>query len=190
MKEIIRIVSKKVLADNWCKLTEYIFDLKRRDGTWQRVSREVYARGTIVVCLLHNPENDHVLLIRQFRLPSFLIDRGGHVIEAPAGILDDINPEMRMQMELEEETGFRVTKLEKLYDLMMSPGSLDENAVFFTGTFCARDQVSDGGGLKDEGEDIEVLEMSLDQALKMIETGEIYDAKTVILLQHLALQRL
>ena len=189
MKEIIRIVSKKVLADSWCKLTEYIFDLKRRDGTWQRVSREVYARGTIVVCLLHNPENDHVILTRQFRLPSFLTDRGGHVVEAPAGVLDGINPVIRMQMELEEETGFRVAKLEKIYDLMMSPGSLDENAVFFTGTFCAHDQVSDGGGLKDEGEDIEVLVIPLSQALKMIKTGEIYDAKTVILLQYMALNK-
>lgn len=189
MKDSFRFVSKTVLADGWCKLTEYLFDLKHRDGTWQRLSREVYARGSIVACLLHNPQNDHVLLIRQFRLPSLLIGRDSHVIEVPAGMLDGIDPEARMLAELEEETGFRVAKLEKLYDLMMSPGGLDENAVLFIGTYNANHRISDGGGLKHEGEDIEVLEMPLDDAIEMVKTGDIYDAKTVILLQHMALQK-
>ncbi len=185
-----RLISKKVLAEGWGKLTEYLVDQKRRDGTWQQISREVYARGPFVACLLHNPKNDYVLLTRQFRLPSVLSGRDAYVIEVPAGVLDDIDPKARMIAELEEETGYRVTKFEELFNLLMSPGATDETGIFYIGTYDGGDQISDGGGLKDEGEDIEVLEMPLDKALKMIETAEIFDAKTVILLQHLALQRL
>jgi len=185
-----RLISKTVLAEGWGKLSEYLFDHKRRDGTWQQLSREVYIRGPFVACLLHNPKNDHVLLTRQFRLPSIISGRDATVIEVPAGALDNIDPKARMIAELEEETGYRVKKIEQIFNLLMSPGATDETGIFFIGTYDVADQISDGGGLKDEGEDIEVLEMPFDVAFMMIETGEIYDAKTVILLQHLALQRL
>jgi nudix-type nucleoside diphosphatase (YffH/AdpP family) len=187
MKDYFKQISKTVLADRWCRLYEYVFELKRRDGTWQKMSREVYARGPVVTCLLHNPKTDNVLLIRQFRLPCALNGRDPMIIETPAGMLDGIDPADRMRAELEEEAGFRVTKLEQIYDLMMSPGCLSEGLVFFTGTYDESNRVSDGGGLHHEGEDIEVLEIPFDEAYAMIKTGEICDAKTVLLLQHHAL---
>lgn len=189
MKDFFRQVKKTVLADGWGSLNEYAFDLKRRDGTWQQLTREVYERGAAVTCLLHNPETDNIILIRQFRLASHVAGRDGFMIEAPAGTLDGIDPTERMIAELEEETGFRISYLQKIYDLIMSPGGADQTVTYFVGTYDPRDRVSDGGGLKDEGEDIEVLEIPLDKALAMVKSGEIFDAKTVILLQYMALQR-
>lgn len=153
------------------------------------MSREVYERSAVVTCLLHNPKTDNVLLIRQFRLACALNGRDPLIIETPAGMLDGIDPTERMRLELEEETGYRVETLEKIFDLMMSPGCLSEGVIFFTGTYDENDRISDGGGLFDEGEDIEVLEIPFDKAFNLIQTGEICDAKTVLLLQHHALNR-
>ena len=142
-----------------------------------------------MTCLLRNSDTDHVLLTRQFRLPCHLIGRDPHLIEAPAGMLDGADPVERMRLELEEETGFSVSKLIRLLDLISSPGGVDETVVYYVGEYSASDRVSDGGGIPYEGEDIEVMEIPLDEALQMITTGKIYDAKTVILLQYYALQR-
>lgn len=184
-----RPVSQVVLSDSWAVLTKHEFDYKRGSGDWQRQVREVYDRGHGAACLLLNPQTGTVLLTRQFRLPVYGPDHDGFLIEAPAGLLEGATPADRMRAELEEETGFRVSELEHLFDAFMSPGSVTEYLACFLGTYSAKDQVSDGGGHIDEGEDIEVLHIPLDQALEMIGNGEIRDAKTIMLLQHLALRQ-
>ena len=185
-----RIVDATVLADDWGRLTRYDFDLRLRDGTWDRQRREVYDRGNGAVCLLHDPARGTVLLTRQFRLPSFVNGGISHLIEAPAGLLDGAAPADRIRHELVEETGFDVAALTHAFDLYMSPGSVSEYLAFFEGTYAPGDRVGDGGGSDDEGEDIEVLEVPLDEALAMIDRGEIRDAKTVILIQRLKLRLL
>jgi nudix-type nucleoside diphosphatase (YffH/AdpP family) len=185
----IRPGGETLLSDNWARLTRHEFDYRRRDGTWQRQVREVYDKGNGAVALLHDPVAATVLLTRQFRLPAFLNGGTEAVIEAPAGLLEGADPLERMREELVEETGYQVTTLEHLSDVYMTPGSVTETLVHFIGTYSADQKVSEGGGKHDEGEDIEVLHLPLDQALAMMATGEIRDAKTIILLQHLALKR-
>ncbi len=189
MADFIRNISKKILGKGWRQFSEFTYDLRRRDGKWLTLTRDVYERGAAVTCLLRNPDTDCVLLTRQFRMPCYLIGRDPFVIEAPAGMLEDADPLERMRMELVEETGYSVSNLTRLFDLISSPSGLDESVVFFVGEYSEKDRVSEGGGLDEEGEDIEVMEIPLDDALHMITKGEIYDAKTVILLQHYALQR-
>lgn len=188
-----RPISQTVLANDWGTLTKHTFALKRSDGAWQEQTRETYDRGHGATCLLYNPDEETVLLTRQFRLPAFVTGHedvaDGMLIEAPAGLLEGMNPHERMRAELAEETGFAVSKLTKVFNPFMSPGSVTERLACFTGTYSARDQVSAGGGKADEGEDIEVLHIKLGDAMTMIADGEIADAKTVMLLQHLALQQ-
>ncbi len=186
--DYIKILDKTTLADDWGKLTKYRYSFRRLDGSWQEQVREAYDRGNGATCLLHNPETGCVLLTRQFRLPVFLNGRQPFLIEAPAGLLEGAHPEERMRSELVEETGFEVSELEHLYDLDMSPGSVTEFLAFFIGTYRSSDKVADGGGEEHEGEDIEVLHVPLETAMAMIRSGEICDAKTIILLQELALR--
>ncbi|MEO0487753.1 MAG: NUDIX domain-containing protein [Pseudomonadota bacterium] len=185
-----RIDGKTVLSKDWGQLTRYEFALQRRSGEWQPQAREVYDRGNGATCLLHNPDTEHVLLTCQFRLPVFL--NGGHtaLVETPAGLLDGAAAEDRMRAELMEETGFEVGTLHHLFDIYMSPGSVTEYLAFFRGEYRSRDRRADGGGSYEEGEDIEVLEVPRAEAMRMITRGEIRDAKTVILLQHLQLELL
>lgn len=187
MTETVRLTSKTVLADDWGRLTKFGFDLRRRDGEWQAQTREVYDRGNGAVCLLFNEDAGTVLLTRQFRLPAFVNAHDGYLIEAPAGILDGADPITRIKAELEEETGYAVDELTHLYDVFMSPGSVSEYLAFFVGSYSEGQRRSAGGGDADEGEDIEVLEVPLESALAMISSGEIRDAKTIMLLQHLVL---
>jgi len=187
--DYLKVLDSSVLANEWGTLTRYRIGYRRRDGEWQEQVREAYDRGHGVTCLLHDPRTDCVLLTRQFRLPVWLSSRERFVIEAPAGMLDGAGAEERMRAELIEETGFDVSNFEHLFDIYMSPGSVTEYLSFFKGTYSQGDRVSDGGGTEDEGEDIEVLHVPLTEALGMIRTGEIRDAKTVILLQELALSR-
>ncbi len=187
--DYVRPDGATVLSDDWGTLTRHTYALRRRDGTWQDQQREVYDRGHGAVCLLHNLERDTVLLTRQFRLPVFTTGEDGFMIEAPAGLLEGAEPGVRMKAELEEETGYAVSDLTHLYNVYMSPGSVNEYLAFFTGTYTDADAVSDGGGEIDEGEDIEVLHIPLSKALDMIAAGEIRDAKTIMLVQHLALSR-
>jgi nudix-type nucleoside diphosphatase (YffH/AdpP family) len=182
----------EVLSDHWYVLRRAVFDYRHRDGTTTREVREAYDRGNGVVILLRDPAAGTVLLTRQFRLPIFLNGhRDGMLIEAAAGLLDDPDedPETAIRREAEEESGVRVDDVQQLFRLYMSPGSVTEHVTFFAATYSHEQRVSTGGGLIAEGEDIESIELTLAEALAMVERGEIDDAKTVILLQWAALQR-
>ena len=183
----VRHVRETLLSDNWYTLKKYTFELLRRDGRWQEQSREAYDRGNGAVILLYNRHKRSVVLIRQFRFPVWINGHDGFLIEAAAGLLDNASPEERIIAEAEEETGFRVTRIEPVFTAFMSPGSVTEKLYFFIAEYSADDRRGDGGGLAAEGEDIEVLEWPLARALQAIREGEIVDAKTIMLLQHLAL---
>ena len=184
----IRITGKVLLSDNWYLLNKYTFDLRRRDGSWQTQTREVYDRGNGATILLYNLAKATVVLIRQFRLPTYLNGGDGYLIETAAGLLDNASPEERIRLEVEEETGYRVKAIEKIYEAFMSPGAVTERIHFFIGEYEDHDRVNAGGGLEDEGEDIEVLELSVDDALAMVSNGQIVDGKTIMLLQYLELR--
>ncbi|KAA0942762.1 GDP-mannose pyrophosphatase [Pseudomonas sp. ANT_H14] len=186
----VRITAEETLSDNWYLLKKYSFDLRRRDGSWQAQTREVYDRGNGATILLYNALQRTVLLIRQFRMPTFVNGHGGYLIESAAGLLDNASPEERIRLEAEEETGYRVGHVEKIYSAFMSPGSVTERIHFFIGQYQPSDRVGDGGGLEDEGEDIEVLELGFEEAIAMVERGEIVDGKTIMLLQYLELRLL
>lgn len=188
--EYLKVSDSEVLSNSWGTLTRHRIEYRRRDGDWQEQVREVYDRGHGATCLLYDPERNCVLLTRQFRLPIWAAGRDPMLIEAPAGLLEGAHPEDRMRAELIEETGFEVSDLEHLFDAFSSPGSVTEYVAFFRGTYHLKDKVAEGGGKETEGEDIEVMHVPLDQALEMIRSGEIMDAKTIILLQELALRRL
>lgn len=183
----VRHVQETLLSDNWYTLKKYTFELLRRDGRWQEQSREAYDRGNGAVILLYNRAKQTVVLIRQFRFPVWINGHDGLLIEAAAGLLDNASPEERIIAEAEEETGFRVTRIEPVFTAYMSPGSVTEKLYFFIAEYTADDRCGEGGGLAAEGEDIEVLEWPLTQALQAIRDGIIVDAKTIMLLQHLAL---
>lgn len=183
----IRVEDVRVLSDDWSVLRKMTFHYRRTDETWQRQSRETYDRGNGATILLYDPERFTVILIRQFRYAAFVNGWDDLLIETPAGLLDDATPEDRIRAETEEETGFRIRNVRRIFEAYMSPGSVTENMFFFVGTYHINDRVRAGGGLAAEGEDIEVLEIGFDQALKMIESGIIRDAKTIMLLQYAAL---
>lgn len=183
----INITKTEVLSNNWYVLRKVTYEYKRRDGVVQVQSREAYDRGNGATILLYNKAQRTVILTRQFRLPTFINgNESGMLIEACAGLLDQDNPEDCIRRETEEETGYRVTNVRKVLEAYMSPGSVTEMLYFFIAEYTKEMQVSDGGGLAHE-EDIEVLEPGIDEAMKMIETGEIKDAKTILLLQYLTL---
>lgn len=186
----VRIHAEELLSDNWYVLKKYTFDLRRRDGSWQSQTREIYDRGNGATILLYNRERRTVLLIRQFRMPTYVNGYHGYLIESAAGLLDNASPEERIRLEAEEETGYRVGHVEKIYSAFMSPGSVTERIHFFIGEYQPGDRVSDGGGLEDEGEDIEVLELGFEEALAMVDSAEIVDGKTIMLLQYLELRML
>jgi nudix-type nucleoside diphosphatase (YffH/AdpP family) len=184
MRDRIRIHDVVVLSDDWYVLKKTTYDFKRKDGSWQKVSRETYDRGNGATILLYNRAKKTVILTRQFRFPAFVNGHHGMLIEACAGLLDTDDAETCIKRETEEETGFLVNNVRKAFEAFMSPGSVTEILHFFVGEYTDRDKTGEGGGLHSDGEDIEVLELPLDQALKMISTGEIMDGKTIMLLQH------
>jgi nudix-type nucleoside diphosphatase (YffH/AdpP family) len=186
----VRNLQQQLLSDDWYTLNKYTFELRRRDGSWQQQSREAYDRGNGAVVLLFNRDKKTVVLTRQFRLPAYISGHDGFLIEAAAGLLDNTSPEQRIIAEAEEETGFRISQIEKVFTAFMSPGSVTEKLWFFIAEYTEADRLTDGGGLEEEGEDIEVLEWPLNRALEAISTGEIMDAKTIMLLQHVALTRM
>ena len=180
----------EVLSDHWYVLNKATFDYVHRDGTVTREVREAYDRGNGACILLYDPRAWTVLLTRQFRLPAFVnAHSDGMLIEAVGGLLDGDDAETAIRREAEEESGVRVDAVERLFELFMSPGSVTERVTFFAATYSHEQRVSAGGGLSDEGEDIEVLEHTLDDALASIERGEIVDGKTVLLLQWAAQRR-
>jgi nudix-type nucleoside diphosphatase (YffH/AdpP family) len=187
MQDRVRVIKKELLSDNWYVLNRVTFELQRRDGQWQTQTREVYDRGNGATILLYNSTRRTVLLTRQFRIPAHLNGHSGFLIETAAGLLDDASPEQRIREEVEEETGYRIEHVKKIYEVFMSPGSVTERVHFFIGEYHPKDRAGDGGGLAEEGEDIEVLELGYEQALAMVASGEIMDGKTVMLLQYLQL---
>jgi nudix-type nucleoside diphosphatase (YffH/AdpP family) len=190
MQDRIRIRSVELLSDDWAVLKKTIYDYKRRDGTWETQTRQTYDRGNGAVILPYDSGRGTVLLVRQFRFPAYVTDHPEPLIEACAGLLDADDPETAIRREAEEELGYRLRQVRHLYTPYMSPGSLTERLSFFTADYSPEDRVSDGGGHPDEGEDIEVLEMTLVEALAAIHDGRIVDAKTIILVQHLMLETL
>jgi nudix-type nucleoside diphosphatase (YffH/AdpP family) len=184
----VKILEERVLSDDWYLLKKSRFTYRRRDGRWQELVRETYDRGNGAVLLLFNVERQAVVLIRQFRFPAYVNGcADGLLIEACAGLLDGEEPLSCIRREAEEETGYRVRTPRKLFEVYMSPGSVTEKLHFFVAEYADGDRASVGGGAAAEGEDIEVLEVPLAGALRMIETGEIQDGKTIMLLQHAAL---
>ena len=188
VSERVRVHNVEVLSDDWYLLKKTTFDFLRSDGTWQRQSRETYDRGNGATILLYNIARRTVILVRQFRFPAFVNGWNDLLIEAPAGLLDEASPDERIKLEVEEETGYRVSHVRKIFDAYMSPGSVTEKLYFFVAEYDANSKVSDGGGMEQEGEDIGVLELNIDDALAMIDAGEIVDGKTIMLLQHAALR--
>ncbi|MEM8980730.1 MAG: NUDIX domain-containing protein [Pseudomonadota bacterium] len=188
--DYIRPESETLLSDDWARLTKYTFEYRRADGAWQRLVRQSYDRGNGAGCLLYNPAAGTVLLVRQFRLPAYLLGEPGFLIEVPAGLLDGEAPEARMIEELSEETGYEISGLELACEAFMSPGSVTEKLSLFLGTYSEANKKAAGGGKIEEGEDIEVLHIALDQAMEMISSGDIQDGKTILLLQHLKLKLL
>lgn len=190
MQDRIRIKSVEILSDDWAKLTKTTFDYRRSDGTWETQIRQTYDRGDGAVILPFDRERSTVLLVRQFRYPAFVTGHPEPLIEACPGLLDDHDPETAIRKEAEEELGYRLRDVRRLYAPYMSPGSVTERLSFFTADYTPADRVSDGGGAADEGEDIEVLEITLDEALAQIRDDRIIDAKTIMLIQHLKLELL
>ncbi|MDC7831185.1 MULTISPECIES: NUDIX domain-containing protein [Pseudomonas] len=183
-----RIQQVETLSADWGLLKKTTFDYLRRDGSWQRQTRETYDRGNGATILLYDRDRRTVLLIRQFRLPTLgngLDD--GLLVETPAGLLDAAAPEARIKAEVEEETGYRLDNVQHLFDAFMSPGSVTELLHFFAGEYRADQRIADGGGLHEEGEDIELLELPFDEALAMARDGRLLDGKTIMLLQYAAL---
>jgi nudix-type nucleoside diphosphatase (YffH/AdpP family) len=186
----IRNLSSEILSDDWAVLTKHTFELKRRDGTWEKQVRQTYDRGNASVILPYDPRRGTVLLLRQFRIPVYLHGHRKPLIEACAGLLDDNDPETCIRLETEQELGYRLGAVRKIYDVYMSPGSVTERLSFFVAEYSPDDRVSDGGGDASEGEDIEVLEMTLGEAMALVESGGIIDAKTVMLVQYAMLKGL
>ncbi|MEM5435726.1 NUDIX domain-containing protein [Paraburkholderia diazotrophica] len=185
--ERVRIVNVQVLSDDWYVLKKTTFDYRRADGSWQRQNRETYDRGNGATLLLYDPRRRTVVLTRQFRFPAFVNGHDGMLIETPGGLLEEASPEERIRAEVEEETGYRVQLVRKIFEAFMSPGSVTERVFFFVAEYDALARVGRGGGVVDEGEDIEVLELPLDDALAMVAQGKIMDGKTIMLLQYAAL---
>ena len=183
--EGVRICGIETIAQAKGKLVRVNYEQRRRDGELQSRSREIYDNGNSAVILPYDADRKTVLLTRQLRLPIFLQDGRAQTLEACAGKLDGEAPETRIVKEVEEELGYRVSSVERLFELYVSPAAIMEKIAFFTCSYSPANKVSDGGGLKDEGEDIEVVETTLDQTAAMIAAGEIIDAKTVVLIQYL-----
>lgn len=187
----INIINTEVLSDNWYTLNKVTYTIAKKDGTTETQSREAYDRGNGAVILLYNTTSGTVILTRQFRLPTFINGNAtGMLIEACAGLLDNDNPEECIKRETEEETGYKISKVEKVFQAYMSPGSVTEILHFFIAEYSSEMKIADGGGLEEEGENIEVLELSFDDALSMADNGEIMDAKTIMLLQYLRIKNI
>jgi len=183
--ESVQIRGIETIAHVKGKLINVNYEQRRRDGEQQSRTREVYDNGNSAVILPYDPDRKTVLLTRQLRLPVFLQDGNARTLEACAGKLDGEEADRRIVKEVQEELGYKVSDVERLFELYVSPAAIMEKIVFFTCIYSPADRVSDGGGLKEEGEDIEVVETSLKEAAAMIATGEIIDAKTVVLIQYL-----
>jgi len=190
MQDRIKVRSVEILSDAWAKLTRTTFDYRRNDGSWETQVRETYDRGNGAAILPFDGKRQTVLLVRQFRYPAYVTGHPEPLIEACAGLLDEHDPETAIRKEAEEELGYRLRDVRRLYTPYMSPGSVTERLTFFLAEYTPTDRISDGGGAAAEGEDIEVLEITLDEAVAQVRDGAIVDAKTIMLIQHLRLEML
>ncbi len=187
MNERVKNLSTEILSNNWYTLKKITYDFLS-NGEWKTLNREAYDRGNGAAILLYNRELKTVILTRQFRLPTYVNGNAdGMLIEACAGLLDKDNAEDCIKRETEEETGYKITHVQKIFEAYMSPGSVTEILYFFIAEYSKDMKVNEGGGLEHEQENIEVLELKFNDAMKMIETGEVRDGKTIMLLQHLKL---
>jgi nudix-type nucleoside diphosphatase (YffH/AdpP family) len=184
IKDRIRVTSETLLSDNWATLKTTTLDFQRNDGTWQEQKRETYDRGHGATILLYNLAKRSIILVRQFRYPAFVTGHDDLLIETPAGLLDDLSPEECIRAESEQETGYRVRNPRKVFEAYMSPGSVTEKLHFFVAEYETQDRVTTGGGHADEGEDIETLEVTIEDALAMVSDGRIIDGKTIMLIHY------
>lgn len=185
------VVIKSVtnLSNDWYKLDKYNLDYKQRNGQWVNQNREVYDRGDGAAILLFNKEKQTLILTKQFRLPSYVNgNKDGMMIEVCAGLLDNDDPLTCIVKEAEEETGYGISNPKKVFEIYSTPGAVSEKIHYFIAEYTSEMQISGGGGLAEETEDIEVLELPIKEAYQMVLNGEIKDAKTIILIQHLLLE--
>lgn len=181
----VKINNIENLSDNWYKLDKVDFDYQTKNGQWQNQLRESYDRGDGAAILLYNSTKKTVILTKQFRMPSYLNENtDGMMIEVCAGLLDADDPLTCIKKEAEEETGYKIINPTKLFEIYSTPGAVTEKIHYFIAEYNAHMKISEGGGLEEETEEIEVLEIPFNEALEMIYSGEIKDAKTIILLQH------
>ena len=185
MSSNIKITKTELLSDNWYILNKITYEYLNKKGNWETQIRECYDRGNGAVILLYNKQNKTIILTQQFRLPTFINGNPtGQMIEACAGLLDKDNPEDCIIKETQEETGYKISKVKKIFESYMSPGSVTEILHFFIAEYSSEMKISDGGGLAHEQENIEVLELDFNTAYNMISSGEIKDGKTIMLLQY------
>ena len=187
----IKILDTEILSKNWYLLKKITYEFQNDQGIREKQTREVYDRGNGATILLYNKQQKSVILTRQFRMPTFVNGNAtGFLIEACAGLLDKDNPEDCIRRETEEETGYKIEHVQKVFEAYMSPGSVTEILYFFIAEYSKSMKVHEGGGVAEEQENIEVLEISIDQAMAMIKSGEIKDAKTIMLLQYVMLEKI
>lgn len=187
----VKIIKTDILSDNWYILKKVTYEYTKKDGTKLTQSHEAYDRGNGATILLYNLQQKTVILTKQFRLPSYINgNENGMLIEACAGLLDKNNAEDCIKRETEEETGYKISEVKKIFEAYMSPGSVTEILYFFIAEYSKDMKVNEGGGVEHEEENIEVLELNFDDALRKIETGEIKDAKTIMLLQYIRLNKI
>jgi GDP-mannose pyrophosphatase NudK len=185
----VKILKSEILSDNWYILKKITYSYSKKDGSEQTQTREAYDRGNGATILLYNKAQRTVILTRQFRLPTFINgNESGMLIETCAGLLDQDNPEDCIRRETEEETGYKISDVQKVFEVYMSPGSVTEILYFFIGEYTKEMKLTEGGGTEHEEENIEVMELSIDNALKMVDSGEIKDAKTIMLIQYIRLK--
>ena len=181
----VRNIKKEILSDNWYTLNKFTFEYQKDDGTWEKQSREAYDRGNGAAILLYNSKKGTVVLTKQFRMPTYVNGNDdGMMIEVCAGLLDGDAPEDCIKKEIEEETGYKIENVQRVFETYMSPGSVTEILYLFVGAYEDQMKVGEGGGAEHETENIEVMEITFQEALQKVKTGEICDAKTVILLQY------
>ncbi|RZK59697.1 MAG: GDP-mannose pyrophosphatase NudK [Pedobacter sp.] len=187
----VKILKTELLSNNWYILKKLTYEYLKKDGTHQKQTREVYDRGNGATILLYNTAQQTVILTKQFRLPTFVNgNEDGMLIEACAGLLDKDNPEDCIKRETEEETGYKIKDVRKIYEVYMSPGSVTEKLYFFIAEYSNEMKINDGGGVEGEEENIEVLELPIEKAMLMLDDGEIKDAKTIMLLQYIKLKNI
>ena len=184
----IRVKDVRVLSSNYATLKDTTFEWRRANGEWQTQTRETFDRGNAATLLPYNLMQRTVVLVKQFRYPAYVSGYDDLMIEAAAGLLDNEAPEVRIRAEAEEEIGYRLGEVRKIFEAFMTPGAVTEKMHFFVAEYEPAMKIGSGGGLASEGEDIEVLELSVEQALAMVDDGRIVDAKTIMLLQYAALK--